>query len=228
MLIEDCRELIKDEVAADTRKLTSIENFDRSTDIPLEDGHITGNLYSFFDSRQRFLLEHEEIASAANLTIDAVSPGRVVLSDAGAEFKDLIISEILASNTQSGADPQGEAEDFIELANLGEKSIDLSGMYLSDDPSEPNKWQIPDGTKLEAGEYLLIWADEDEQDDGLHANFKLSKSGELVTLVKGSRLVDRLEFKQQRPDVSVGRLGSKSQKIQSLKPTPGVANQSLR
>jgi len=228
LLIEDCRELIKDEVAADTRKLTSIENFDRSTDIPLEDGHITGNLYSFFDSRQRFLLEHEEIASAANLTIDAVSPGRVVLSDAGAEFKDLIISEILASNTQSGADPQGEAEDFIELANLGEKSIDLSGMYLSDDPSEPNKWQIPDGTKLEAGEYLLIWADEDEQDDGLHANFKLSKSGELVTLVKGSRLVDRLEFKQQRPDVSVGRLGSKSQKIQSLKPTPGVANQSLR
>ena len=101
-------------------------------------------------------------------------------------------------------------------------------MYLSDYLSEPNKWQIPDGTKLEAGEYLLIWADEDEQDDGLHANFKLSKSGELVTLVKGSKLIDRLVFKQQRPDVSVGRLGSKSQKVQSLKPTPGVANQSLR
>ncbi len=34
-------------------------------------------------------------------------------------------------------------------------------MYLSDSPGNPRKWEIPVGSVIEAGGYLLVWADED-------------------------------------------------------------------
>lgn len=72
------------------------------------------------------------------------------------------------------ADPQGEYEDWVELLNTTSQAIDLSGMYLSDDPSDLKKWQFPPGTPIDAGGYLLVWADEDTTDAGLHADFTLS------------------------------------------------------
>jgi len=64
----------------------------------------------------------------------------------------------------------------------------LTGHYLTDDPTNPHKWQFPDGTKTPAKGYLLIWADEDGSDTpGLHASFKLEKSGEQVLLIDTGR-----------------------------------------
>ena len=44
------------------------------------------------------------------------------------------------SNVATIADPQGEYEDWIELPNTTSQAIDLSGMYLSDDPGDLKKW----------------------------------------------------------------------------------------
>ncbi len=43
------------------------------------------------------------------------------------------------------------------------------------------KWPFPD-TIIGANDYLIIWADKDEEQEGLHSNFKLSKSGEALYL----------------------------------------------
>ncbi len=61
---------------------------------------------------------------------------------------------------------------------------------------------------IEAGGYLLFWADNDEEQGPTHTNFKLDKEGEYVGLYDrdGVTLIDGLSFGQQYSDVSYGRL----------------------
>jgi len=54
----------------------------------------------------------------------------------------------------------------------------MSGFYLSDNYTVPQKWQFPENTVIQPGGYLVVWADEDSGQAGLHASFKLSQSGE--------------------------------------------------
>jgi len=97
-------------------------------------------------------------------------------------------------------------------------------MFLSDDPANPLKWQIPAGTQLAPGKFLVIWADEDGGEEGLHANFKLSKAGEVLMLVSGTTIVDKVEFGKQRADVSLGRLPGAGGEFRPFTPTPGAKN----
>ena len=139
----------------------------------------------------------------------------------------LYINEVLASNTSFDADPQGDHDDWIEVYNDGTQAVDCGGMYLTDDKDEPRKWQIPTGTTIAAGGYLLIWADGDTDDSGLHANFALSAAGDEVALfdTDGVTLIDEVRFDQQQVDVSLGRLPDGSDAWQLLTPpTPKAAN----
>ena len=48
-------------------------------------------------------------------------------------FSDIVINEIMASNDFTAVDEFGEFDDWIEIYNKGNESINLSGYYLSDD-----------------------------------------------------------------------------------------------
>jgi hypothetical protein len=50
-------------------------------------------------------------------------------------------------------------------------------MYLTDVLSEPTKWRIPDDTLIPPGGVLLLWADGEESEGPLHANFALNAGG---------------------------------------------------
>jgi hypothetical protein len=141
----------------------------------------------------------------------------------------VVINELMANNKSVIADPQGEFDDWIELRNVSEESVDLSGWYLSDDETNPRKWAIPQGTIVEAGGYLLIWADEDgSAGSGLHANFKLSSAGETLWLVDSDEnlnvLRDRVQFGVMGEDAAVGRLEGQPGQIGPVSPTPGKGN----
>ena len=128
----------------------------------------------------------------------------------GAEVP-LVINELMASNSSGIQDLQGQYEDWIEIHNVGAEEIDMSGMYLTDDLSAPTKWQISGGGRagmvVPAGGYLLIWADGDTTDPGLHANFKLDSNGEEIALSDrdGTTLIDSIIFPDQTVDISYGR-----------------------
>ncbi len=141
----------------------------------------------------------------------------------------MVINEFMADNTSTIADPQGEFDDWIELRNLSAEEVDLSGMYLSDSPDNPRKWEFPAGTKITAGGYLMVWADEDgSATAGLHANFKLSASGEQVLLVDRDAhlngLLDSVTFGAQVTDRSQGRTAANPAEWATQDPTPGAAN----
>ena len=143
----------------------------------------------------------------------------------------LIINEIMASNDNTISDPQGDFDDWIEIYNSGGISIDVGGMYLTDDLDEPMMWRFPVSnptlTTIPAGGYLLIWADEDSSNYGLHANFKLNADGEQLGLfgTDGLILIDSISFPEQTADISYGHDPDTNGQIRFFAtPTPGARN----
>ncbi|MEL7534472.1 MAG: CotH kinase family protein, partial [Bacteroidota bacterium] len=151
---------------------------------------------------------------AENNNIGMFSPRRaehefhtITATYSNVSLGDLVINEFLASNDAAIADQDGEYDDWIELYNNGSTNLDLSGYALSDDPTELRKWEFPAGTEIEANSYLIIWADNDDEQDGLHAEFKLSSSGESLFLVDDSDvIIDEVTFLAQSADISYGRI----------------------
>jgi hypothetical protein len=139
----------------------------------------------------------------------------------------VILSEFVAKNDTGIRDEYGEREDWIELVNTGSTATDVSGMYLTDDADNLDKWQIPTGHVLQPGQTLLVWADEDGGQGPLHANFKLSADGEEIALVAtdGKTVLDWIGFGPQPPDISTGRLaGHTGLTVSFPVPTPHQAN----
>ena len=144
----------------------------------------------------------------------------------------VVVNELMADNDTVSADPQGEFDDLIELANLGDQDVDLEGMYLSDDADNLRKWVFPSGTVISAGSYLLVWADDDVDDSpGLHASFKLSADGESLFLVdvdeRANAILDQVDFDRQEVDVAYGRTPDGTGLFGTLQdPTPTTSNDS--
>ncbi len=145
-------------------------------------------------------------ANGANIVEFALSAG-----DGGLTTDTLVINEFMASNSSYIQDPQGQYEDWFEIYNYGTSTINMGGMYLTDNLSVPTRWRIPDGnpaaTTIPPQGYLLIWADNDTADTGLHSNFKISTVGEEIGLfdTDGSTLIDSVAFGDQTTDISYGR-----------------------
>lgn len=142
----------------------------------------------------------------------------------------LFINEFMAENDNTILDPTDQNfDDWIEIYNGNSSDIHLANYFLTDNPALPTKWPFPDITILPSA-FLLIWADEDSDAAGLHANFKLNKTGEFLGLYyqSGSEIIaiDTLNFGPQPADISFGRFPDGSSHWQSFPlPTPGKPNQ---
>ena len=119
---------------------------------------------------------------------------------------DVVINELMSSNNTTVTDQDGEYEDWIELYNNTSSDINLLGYYLSDN-SNPLKWAFPD-TFITANGYLIIWADEDGSEQGLHASFKLNASGEQIQLYDSlnAKGVDEIVFGAIQTDFGYARV----------------------
>lgn len=88
---------------------------------------------------------------------------------------DVVINEYTASNRWQ-EDAFGNYEDMVELYNASENFVDVGGYYLSDNPNNPTKWEIP-STLIAPGGYLVILCSgRDAVEGGVpHASFRLSQ-----------------------------------------------------
>ena len=145
-------------------------------------------------------------------------------TNSGLNTGDLVINEFSASNNSIIADVSGVFEDWIELYNNTNEAINLNGLFLSDDLSNITKWAFPD-TQIQANEYLLVWADKDENEVGLHTNFKISSGGEALGLWDNAgKLLDSISFGPQISDVTTGRFPNGTGPFISMSPTPQAEN----
>ena len=152
------------------------------------------------------------------------------MSDTSVTGPAVVINELMADNDNILADPQGDYDDWLELHNRTDTAVSLTGMYLSDKEDEPTKWAFPENTEIPANGYLIVWLDEDGEDapDGLHANFKLSKGGEILMFVdtdaNGNQVLDSITFEEQETDIAFGRWPNGTGEFQIVQATPGAEN----
>ncbi len=119
----------------------------------------------------------------------------------------VVINELMALNTLTIADQDGEFDDWIELYNTSAETVDISGYFLSDDDNNTTKWKIPQGTTIPGKGYIVIWADSDLKQSGLHADFKLSADGEEVILsLPDETQSDRIEYPANTLEQSYSRI----------------------
>ena len=159
-------------------------------------------------------------------------------------FDGLLINEIVAvqdgiledTTPRAPCDPLNlqdqscKYEDYFELCNGSDQSLDLSSVWLSDRPFQPQSWKFPDGSTIEPGERLIIWCDNDGgkcprfdeavQGDGqecpdptapelnkFHTNFNLEATGDQLYLFKeegdGFGVLHGVEFGLQERNVAL-------------------------
>ena len=185
----------------------------------MNDSGVNGDLVAG-DDIYSCIVPFSESGTYVQYYIRAHSENAISLSPEKAEYEfyyytvvpefvegDLVINEIMASNSQTQADEYGEFNDWIEIYNTGSSNINLADYYLSDDVNSLDKYNFPSIT-LAPDEYFIVWADDDEEDQGdNHATFKLSASGESVYLSDSDfNLVDGFTFGEQQTDMGYARV----------------------
>jgi hypothetical protein len=178
------------------------------------------------------------IAAATNGLAVAADPsgGLTILDEPGQSSQTpLVINEVMAANSTFVKDLHGDFDDWIEIHNADRTTIDLAGMYLTDDPTDPTKWRFPLDdpalTTIAPRGHLIIWADEDSTGVWLHAGFRLDADGDEVHLfdTDGVTCIDSLVFGEQTPDVSYGRYPDAGDTLRFFGvPTPGQPNNESR
>jgi hypothetical protein len=127
----------------------------------------------------------------------------------------VVINEILAHTS-----PASGLTDFIELYNAGPLTVDISGCWLSDDPDELNKLEIPPGTQLAPYSFYVAQP----------ASFSLRAAGETVYFSNPSRtrVLDAVRYDGLEDGVSAGRIpnGEGAFRLLSAR-TPGASNAKL-
>lgn len=128
---------------------------------------------------------------------------------------DVRINEV-ATHTDPGV-------DWVELHNVTDHDVDLSGWFLSDRFDQLDQWEFPSGAMIEAGGYLVI----DEATMGFAFR---SACGEAAILSAGDGLAptgprDFLEFGPAETGMTMGRYPEPSGDMHRLLDgTPGSGN----
>jgi len=141
----------------------------------------------------------------------------------------LFINEFMADNESFITDEAGQFDDWIEIYNGDAVAIWLGDKYLTDNPDNPDKWLFPDIT-LQPGEFIIVWADEDQGQGPLHTNFKLNAAGEYLGLFDSQSTaffpLDTITYGEQNPDMVFGRFLDGGLPWMYLNtPTPGSTNE---
>ncbi|MFK7932016.1 MAG: CotH kinase family protein [Saprospiraceae bacterium] len=139
----------------------------------------------------------------------------------------VVINEICSANEENLLDQFGEASDWIELYNIDNQSINLADYHLSDDESGFLDWQFP-AIEVPAQSFLIVFASNRDLADLTqpHTDFKLSKSGEKVTLSDANgNIVDQVLTPPLKDDVTYGRVENGSTEWAYFdSPTPAASN----
>lgn len=214
--IDSIANIIRPHVTADPRKMYTLTQFETNivSDINASGGGGTRKpgLKSFINLRSTSVQSQlAGLGVSCALTVNA---------------GDVVINEFMAQN-DSIPDPAGEFDDWIEFYNNTANPLNLGGMYLSDDPTLPTKWQFPANTIIDANGYLIVWADNDSGQAGLHANFALSANGEQIIFSNTNvSILDSVTFGAQVTNRSMARIPNGTGPFLPARPTIAANNNS--
>lgn len=155
--------------------------------------------------------EHEYYTLGANYT--TITAGQVV------------INEIMAMNNTTVQNINGQYNDWVELYNNSTDSVSLDYLNLSDDVTNPTRWQFPSSVIIPPYGFLIVWADNNTATGELHCDFKFSSSGEQAILsYANGYVVDSISFPAQSADITWGRYPNGTGPFVFMPPTFNAIN----
>lgn len=104
------------------------------------------------------------------------------------------LANVFINEWRNHSDP----DDWIELYNHSNEAVDISGAWLSDDPTT-NKYRIPDGTVI-APRGFMSWSQD-------ILRFELFAGGETIFFWNSNqtRVIDVIDFRGQSNNITSGR-----------------------
>ena len=153
-------------------------------------------------------------------TLIAPSPGAANVAQLLGSATALKINEWMA-NPASG-------EDWLEIYNPDPNPVALSGLYLSDTPSDPTITRLP-ALSFIAGQGYTVFVADGTSAGGNRVNFKLGAGGDTLVLTQtnAATAINSISFDTQDLNVSAGHLpdGSTSDFVSfPQSATPGASN----
>ena len=150
----------------------------------------------------------------------------ITVKKSGDVTGSLIINEVMAANVDQFVSPAYNFDGWMELYNTSGTTLDLTGLYLSDDASNLKKWRIPTtvGT-IPAYGYKVIWFDSNSI-ASQNAPFKLDVDGGTIYLSDASgKQIASQAYPQALERVSYARTTDGGTTwSQTSMPTPGASN----
>ena len=147
------------------------------------------------------------------------------------KYLNIWINEFMAINSSTYTDPAIEYDDWIEIYNASEDTVNMAGYYLSSDTTTDTRYcisnQFPDSTSILPYDFLILWADGDTSQGVRHLNFTLpDDTGNLYFYHPDNfTMLENIAYGQQYNDTSFGRFpdGDTSWFLMPS-PTPGQFN----
>ena len=117
--------------------------------------------------------------------------------------------------------------DWFELFNPGTSAVELTGLFISDDPAEPeiSKFQVSPLNFIGAGGWVRFWCEGVVPFGGNQVSFDLDSAGEYLRLsAPNLAQIDAVSFGPQNDSSSQGRVPDGETVQSGLTPTPGARN----
>lgn len=168
--------------------------------------------------------------TGCNASFNFLNRRQVSVTYGSLSFGDgpVTINEYSASN-RNFLDGFSRNEDWIELHNADpDHFFDLTGYHLSNDASEPTKWQISNGL-IPPGGHLIVFASERDISSGMvqHANFNLTqlRPDQIVLADPDGIILESHEMHVTQVNHSYGRIHEGAEEWGVFtSPSPGNAN----
>jgi spore coat protein CotH len=207
--VDTLADLIRPAVYADSLKMYSNEDFEININDDLIFGNVTiFGIKSYITARRASIIDQLEEFNIRDRTTG------------------LFINEFMADNETIICDEFDEYDDWVEIYNSNPGAVNMDGLFLTDDPMIPDKWQFPE-VEIPANGFLLVWTDDDEEQGALHTNFRLDADGEFIGLyeIDGIIPIDTLSYGPQEEDISFGRYPDGVDNwVFMINPTPEAPN----
>jgi hypothetical protein len=131
-----------------------------------DEGDVRGERYIACEAWLAYFVGYEVRAELEGLVINEIVPSQDGLLLDETQREDCRTSASCPAGDLTCCPPDDprccdKREDFVELYNASDRTIDLAGLWLTDSYFNPREWQFPAGSKILAGEYLIVWLDND-------------------------------------------------------------------
>lgn len=137
----------------------------------------------------------------------------VMASAAFAQSRKAVrINEVMVENQSSIVDDYGQRHGWIELFNGNFAPIEISSIYITDDPANPTKYPVPLGdvnTKIAKRQHVVFFANGEPNKGTFHTSFVLTPGQENwigIYDADGQTLIDEVTIPANLPaDCSYAR-----------------------